>query len=135
MLPRDTVRVGQPTADRARSQRPRARQPERPISSGGAPQQDTVVFNPLRTFKRSEDMELYYEVEGLSAGTAYTVRIAVRKQGGGGGLVQERCSAAARRQISLKFDEQAASFPVTSTSRSLKLDKPQAGELRAWRSR
>jgi hypothetical protein len=70
-------------------------------------------------------MELYYEVEGLSAGTEYTVRIAVRKQGGGGGLLR-KIFGGGGAQLSLKFEE-TASFPVTNTSRSLKLDKLKPG--------
>jgi GWxTD domain-containing protein len=124
LLPRDTVRVGQPTSaalalsDLVLGSRNTnlfwRRTPE-----------DTVVFNPLRTFKRKEQMELYYEVEGLSAGTEYTVKIAVRKQGGGGGLFR-KVFGGGGAQISLKFEE-TASFPVTSTSRSLKLDKLKPG--------
>ena len=70
-------------------------------------------------------MELYYEVEGLSAGTQYTVRIAVRKQGGSGGIFR-KVFGGGGTQISLKFDERA-SFPVTSTNRTLKLDKLKPG--------
>jgi GWxTD domain-containing protein len=124
LLPRDTVRVGQPTSaslslsDLVIGSRNTnlfwLRTPE-----------DTVVFNPLRTYKRKEEMELYYEVEGLSAGTEYTVRIAVRKQGGGGGLLR-KVFGGGGAQISLKFEE-TASFPVTSTSRTLKLDKLKPG--------
>jgi hypothetical protein len=84
-----------------------------------------VVFNPLRTFKRKENMELYYEVEGLTEGTEYTVKIAVRKQGGGGGILR-KVFGGGSAQISLKFEE-TASFPVTSTIRSLKLDKLKPG--------
>jgi uncharacterized protein (DUF2141 family) len=84
-----------------------------------------VVFNPLRTYKRKEEMELYYEVEGLSAGTQYTVKIAARKQGGSGGIFR-KVFGGGGAQISLKFDERA-SFPVTSTSRTLKLDKLKPG--------
>jgi GWxTD domain-containing protein len=125
LLPRDTVRVGQPTSaslslsDLVLGNRSTnlfwERTPE-----------DTVAFNPLRTYKRKEEMQLYYEVEGLSAGTEYTVRIAVRKQGGGGGLFR-KVFGGGGAQISLKFQERA-SFPVTSTDRSLKLDKLKPGE-------
>ena len=124
LLPRDTVRVGQPTSaalalsDLVLGSRNTnlfwQRTPE-----------DTVVFNPLRTFKRKEEMELYYEVEGLSAGTEYTVRIAARRQGGSGGLFR-KVFGGGGAQISLKFEERA-SFPVTSTSRTLKLDKLKPG--------
>jgi hypothetical protein len=125
LLPRDTVRVGQPTSaalalsDLVLGSRHTnlywRRTPE-----------DTVTFNPLRTFRREEEMQLYYEVEGLSPGTEYTVRIAVRKQGGGGGLLR-KVFGGGGAQISLKFEE-SASFPVTSTSRTLKLDKLKPGD-------
>jgi GWxTD domain-containing protein len=124
LLPRDTVRVGKPTSaalalsDLVLGSRNTnlfwRRTPE-----------DTVMFNPLRTYRRNESMELYYEVEGLSAGTEYTVGIAVRKQGGGGGLLR-KIFGGGGAQLSLKFEE-TASFPVTSTSRSLKLDKLKPG--------
>jgi len=124
LLPRDTVRVGQPTsASLALSDLVLG---SRSINLfWRRTPQDTVVFNPLRTYKRKEDMELYYEVEGLSAGTQYSVKIAVRKQGGSGGIFR-KVFGGGGAQISLKFDERA-SFPVTSTSRSLNLDKLKPG--------
>ncbi|MGH7526707.1 MAG: GWxTD domain-containing protein [Gemmatimonadales bacterium] len=123
ILPADTVRVGQPTSaslalsDLVLGSRTTnllwRRTPE-----------DTVVFNPLRTFKRNENMELYYEVEGLSQDTRYTVRIAVRKPGGGG--LFKKIFGGGGAAISLKFDDQAT-FPVASTHRSLKLDRLKPG--------
>ena len=124
LLPTDTVRVGQPTATSlALSDLVLGSRNTNLFWRRTA--EDTVVFNPLRTFKRKESMELYYEVEGLSAGTQYTVKVAVRKQGGGGGLLR-KVFGGGSAQISLKFEERA-SFPVTSTSRSLKLDKLKPG--------
>ncbi len=124
LLPTDTVRVGQPTATAlALSDLVLGTRNTNLFWRRTA--EDTVVFNPLRTFKRKESMELYYEVEGLSAGTQYTVKVAVRKQGGGGGLIK-KVFGGGSAQISLKFEERA-SFPVTSTSRSLKLDKLKPG--------
>jgi hypothetical protein len=70
-------------------------------------------------------MDLYYEVEGLSAGTPYTVRIAVRKQGGGGGLFR-KIFGGGSAAISLKFEEQGA-FPVASSHRNLKLESLKPG--------
>ncbi|HEU4474648.1 MAG TPA: GWxTD domain-containing protein [Gemmatimonadales bacterium] len=124
LLPRDTVRVGRPTATAlALSDLVLGSRNTNLFWRRTA--EDTVVFNPLGTYKRSETMELYYEVEGLSAGTEYSVRIAARKQGGGGGLFR-KIFGGGGAQISLKFDE-SASFPVTTTSRSLKLDKLKPG--------
>jgi GWxTD domain-containing protein len=124
LLPRDTVRVGRPTATAlALSDLVLGSRNTNLFWRRTA--EDTVVFNPLGTYKRSETMELYYEVEGLSAGTEYTVRIAARKQGGGGGLFR-KIFGGGGAQISLKFEE-SASFPVTTTSRSLQLDKLKPG--------
>jgi GWxTD domain-containing protein len=124
ILPRDTVRVGQSTStalalsDLVLGSRTTnlmwKRTPE-----------DTVVFNPLRTFKRNEDLELYYEVEGLGTGTPYTVRIAAMKEGGGRGLFK-RIFGGGSAAISLKFEEQA-NFPIASSHRSLKLDRLKPG--------
>ncbi len=124
LLPKDTVRVGQPTSA-ALSLSDLVLGSRNTNLFWRRTPQDTVVFNPLRTYKRKEEMELYYEVEGLSAGTQYTVRIAVRKQGGSGGIFR-KVFGGGGAQISLKFDERA-SFPVTSTSRTLKLDKLKPG--------
>ena len=67
LLPRDTVRVGQPTSTAlALSDLVLGSRNTNLFWRRTA--EDTVVFNPLRTFKRKENMELYYEVEGLSAG-------------------------------------------------------------------
>ena len=125
VLSRDTVRVGQPTSTAlglsdlvlgSRSTNLYWRRTDK----------DTVMFNPLRTFKRNEEMELYYELEGLSSGTPYAVRIAVRKQGGGGGIFR-KIFGGGGAAISLKFDEQAT-FPVASSVRSLKLDRLKPGK-------
>ena len=124
VLPRDTVRVGQPTSTALALS-------DLVIGNRGAnlywrrSEQDTVMFNPLATFRRSEDMELYYEVEGLAEATPYTVRIAVRRQGGGGGVFR-KIFGGGGAAISLKFDEQA-SFPVTANQRSLDLDRLKPG--------
>jgi GWxTD domain-containing protein len=124
VLPKDTLRVGRPTStalalsDLVLGDRSTNLYWRRTPS-------DTVVFNPLRTYRRNEAMELYYEVEGVSAGSKYDVRIAVRKQGGGGGLLK-KVFGGGSAQMSLKFDE-TASFPVTTTHRSLRLNKLKPG--------
>ena len=68
---RDTVRVGQPTSASLALSDLVLGSRNTNLFWRRTPQ-DTVVFNPLRTYKRKEDMELYYEVEGLSAGTQYS---------------------------------------------------------------
>lgn len=85
---------------------------------------DTVLFNPLRTYKRTEEMELYYEIEGLRP-TPYTVELEVRKKGSGGGLFR-KIFGGGGAAIRLKFDQQATT-PWVATHRSLKLDRLKPG--------
>jgi hypothetical protein len=124
VLPRDTVRVGQPTSTSLALS-------DLVIGNRNAnlywrrSQQDTVMFNPLMTFRRSEDMELYYEVEGLAEATPYTVKIAVRRQGGSGGVFR-KIFGGGGAAISLKFDDQAT-FPVAANHRTLDLDRLKPG--------
>ena len=124
VLPRDSLRVGRPTsATLALSDLVLGNRTTNLYWRRTA--EDTVVFNPLRTFRRNEDMELYYEVEGVAAGSRYDVRIAVRKQGKNGGLLK-KVFGGGSTQLSLKFDETAA-FPITATHRSLRLNKLKPG--------
>jgi GWxTD domain-containing protein len=124
VLPTDTVRVGQPLggalglSDLVLGSRSTNLYWRRTPT-------DTVMFNPLRTFKRGDDMELYYEVEGLSTGDPYTVHVTVKKHGGGGGLFK-KIFGGGSAEISLKFEEQARP-PLAAAHRSLKLDKLKPG--------
>jgi hypothetical protein len=86
--------------------------------------EDTVLFNPLRTYKRGEEMELYYEIEGLRP-APYTVELAVRKRGSGGGILK-KIFGGGSAAIKLKFEQQATTAAV-STHRSLKLDRLKPG--------
>jgi GWxTD domain-containing protein len=124
VLPRDSVRVGGPTSVAlglsdlvlgSRSSNLAWRRSER----------DTVLFNPLQTFKRAEEMQLYYEVEGLQPRNPYEVRLAVRKQGGSGGVFR-KIFGGGGAAISLKFDAQA-SAPVETAHRGLQLEKLKPG--------
>jgi hypothetical protein len=85
---------------------------------------DTVLFNPLRTYRREDEMELYYEIEGLRP-APYTVELEVRKKGSGGGLFK-KIFGGGSAAIRLKFEEQATT-PTASTHRSLKLDRLKPG--------
>jgi GWxTD domain-containing protein len=124
VLPRDSVRVGGPTSvalglsDLVLGSRSTNLSWRRTDS-------DTVLFNPLQTFKRAEEMQLYYEVQGLQPGNSYEVRLAVRKQGGSGGLFR-KIFGGGGAAISLKFDAQASS-PVEAAHRGLQLEKLKPG--------
>jgi GWxTD domain-containing protein len=124
VLPRDTVRVGGPSSVTlglsdlvlgSRSANLTWRRSE----------QDTVLFNPLQTFKRAEEMQLYYEVQGLQPGSSYEVRLAVRKQGGSGGLFR-KIFGGGGAAISLKFGSRATAM-VESAHRGLQLEKLKPG--------
>ena len=86
---------------------------------------DTVLFNPLETFKRSEEMQLYYEVSGLQPGRPYEVRLAVKKQGGGGGVFK-KIFGGGGAAMSLKFDAHATE-PLESAHRGLQLERLKPG--------
>jgi len=124
VLPRDTVRIGQPTASTiALSDLVLGSRSSNLLWHRSAG--DTVLFNPLHTFKRSEDMELYYEIQGLETGSPYTVRVAVRRQGGGGGLLK-KIFGGGSAALSLKFDAHATAL-VESAHRTLKLEGLKPG--------
>ncbi|MBA3497306.1 MAG: GWxTD domain-containing protein [Gemmatimonadales bacterium] len=124
VLPRDTVRVGGLTSAAlalsdlvlgSRSTNLTWRRSD----------QDTVLFNPLQTFKRGDEMQLYYEVDGLQPGSPYEVRLAVKKQKGGGGLFR-KIFGGGGAAISLKFGAQAAAA-LESAHRGLQLDRLKPG--------
>jgi hypothetical protein len=85
---------------------------------------DTVLFNPLRTYRRSEEMELYYEIEGLKP-APYTVELTVKKKGSGGGLFH-KIFGGGGAAIRLKFQEQATT-PRVATHRNLQLSRLKPG--------
>jgi GWxTD domain-containing protein len=85
---------------------------------------DTVLFNPLRTYRRSDKMELYYEIEGLNP-TGYKVELKVRKKESGGGLFR-KIFGRGRPALRLKFKEHAT-IPNIATHRSLKLNRLKPG--------
>jgi tetratricopeptide (TPR) repeat protein len=77
--------------------------------------EDTVFFNPLRTFKEGSSLELYYEVYGLRNNTTYTTQLSVRREGRG------------RPELTLSFTEPAGA-DVTRSRRTLGLDRLREGE-------
>lgn len=122
-LPRDTVRVG-PTTSTALSLSDLVLGARSANLGWRRTPDDTVLFNPLRTYKRGEEMELYYEIEGLRL-APYTVELAVRKKGGGGGIFK-KIFGGGSAAIKLKFQQQAVT-PLVSTHRSLKLNRLKPG--------
>ena len=81
--------------------------------------EDTVFINPLQTFHRSEDMQLYYEVYGAAAGADLKTEMRVKK-GSGGGLFGGGSA------MSLKFEEPSAG-QVDRILREVSLSKLKAG--------
>lgn len=84
---------------------------------------DSVWFNPLRRYSRKSAMEVYYEVYGLPAGTAFTTEVLITKQGGGGflGLFGSR-----KPSLRLSFQE-LAEGTATRLRRSVSLDRLSPG--------
>jgi GWxTD domain-containing protein len=123
VLPRDTVRVGASSTGLALSDLVLGNRSTN--LTWRRTEQDTVLFNPLETFKRSDEMQLYYEVSGLHPGKPYQVRLAVRKQGGSGGLFR-KVFGGGGAAISLKFDAQATAA-FEATHRGLQLDRLKKG--------
>jgi GWxTD domain-containing protein len=124
VLPRDTVRVGGAGSSAlALSDLVLGNRSSNLVwkPSGG----DTVLFNPLRIYKRSDEMQLYYEVGGLQPGTPYEVKLAVKKEGGGGGLFR-KVFGGGGAALTLKFDAQATA-PLESAHRGLQLDRLKPG--------
>ena len=84
---------------------------------------DTVWFNPLGRYRRSAEMELYYEVYGLETGAPFQTTILITKQGGGGflGIFGSRKPA-----IRLGFEDHAQGM-ATHIGRTVALDRLSPG--------
>lgn len=78
---------------------------------------DTVYFNPLRRFRRADEMLVYYDVTGIAAGADYSTELEVRKEGGGGFL--RRLFGGGGAAISLTFDEEKRPEPGIERAVSL----------------
>jgi GWxTD domain-containing protein len=122
-LPRDTIRVG-PATPAALSLSDLVLGSRSANLAWRRAPDDTVLFNPLRTYRRSDQMELYYEIDGLRP-APYTVELTVKKKGSSGGLFR-KIFGGGGAAIRLKFQEQATTARV-STHRSLKLSRLKPG--------
>ena len=87
---------------------------------------DSVFFNPLESFSRDEDLQVYYELYGLRPGVDYQTTIEVSKPGGG---LFRKVFGGGGNKISLSF-QQLADGPVTRVSRSLGLQDLGPGTYR-----
>jgi hypothetical protein len=76
ILPTDTVRIS-PDTRHSISDLVLGRRANN-LAWVAAPE-DTVYFNPLETFRRTEEMQLYYEVYGAAPGSPMKTEIVVRK--------------------------------------------------------
>jgi GWxTD domain-containing protein len=124
LLPRDSVRVGAPTPTALSLSDLVLGSRSTNLTWRRTPN-DTVLFNPLRTYRRSDEMELYYEIEGLRP-TPYTVELSVKKKGSSGGLFR-KIFGGGGAAIRLKFQEQATT-PRVSTHRRLQLNRLKPGQ-------
>jgi GWxTD domain-containing protein len=122
-LPRDSIRVG-PPAPSSLSLSDLALGSRSANLAWRRAADDTVLLNPLRTYRRSEEMELYYEIDGLRP-APYTVELAVRKKGSSGGLFR-KIFGGGGAAIRLEFQEQATTSRV-STHRRLQLSRLKPG--------
>jgi GWxTD domain-containing protein len=122
-LPRDSVRVG-PATPATLSLSDLVLGSRSANLAWRRTEDDTVLFNPLRTYRRSDEMELYYEIEGLRP-TPYTVELTVKRKGSSGGLFR-KIFGGGGAAIRLKFEEQATT-PQVTTHRSLQLGRLKPG--------
>ncbi len=88
--------------------------------------QDSVFFNPLETFPRDGDLEIYYELYGLTPGVDYQTTIEVSRPGKG---LFRKVFGGGGNKISLSF-QQLADGPVTRVSRTLGLQELDSGTYR-----
>lgn len=87
---------------------------------------DTVYLNPLGTFRKSETLELYYEIIGADPFEQHTTTLVVRKGSSVGANYMQGLTAGGSAQITLKFDEQAPRGRWVA-QRSVSLEKLKPG--------
>jgi hypothetical protein len=89
---------------------------------------DTVFMNPLGTFRRSESLELYYEIVGAVPGERHGTELSVRKGAGRGVDYQLGRSGAGGSRLSLRSEEVAPPEPHWRIQRSVSLDRLKPGD-------
>jgi GWxTD domain-containing protein len=85
---------------------------------------DTIYFNPLGRYRKTTEMQLYYEVYGLQSGAPIKTELLITKSGGGGflGLFGSRKPA-----IKLAYTDNAEG-EMTRVRRTVALDRLGAGK-------
>jgi GWxTD domain-containing protein len=84
---------------------------------------DTVLFNPLGVYSRTDTLQVYYELFGMTSDEGYQTEIEVRK-GKGGGLLRKIFGGGAA--IRLRFEERA-SAEGSGIHRDISLQKLSPG--------
>ena len=87
---------------------------------------DTVFFNPLRTFRTGEEMQLYYEAAGLPVNGDYTTQVAVKRGKGGGGFLKKLFGGGGSA-LTVKFQDHATTS-TTAVRRTISLEKLHPGD-------
>jgi hypothetical protein len=127
VLPRDSVRVEAPTPGAGAT--PQLTMSDIVLGSRRVPllwsptETDTVFMNPLRTFMRTDAMQLYYEIHGLAPGTPFTTQLVVKKADNPEAFKKLFGGSSA---ISLKFADQAQTADV-AIQRSVNLERLKPG--------
>jgi len=118
VLPRDTVLVSRPISGLTLSDLALG---TRSTSAAWQPTPgDTVRLTPFDLFPEGSEVELYYEVAGVTEGAAYRHEIAVYRMKGEAG------PAETRPVVTLSFEEPAAG-PVVRSHRVLQLARLRPG--------
>ena len=86
---------------------------------------DTVFFNPLGSYRPTDELRLYYELTGLPPGTGYTTEVQVRKGSGSGGVLK-KIFGGGGAAITVKFEERVPATP--GVQRSIALDRLKPGQ-------
>lgn len=82
---------------------------------------DTAWVNPLRTFKRQETLQLYFEVSGLAPSTVYKVEMAVNRPKGGS--IFSKLFGGGGAAIKLGFEGRQGVAGVDAVQREVSLEK------------
>lgn len=86
---------------------------------------DTAWVNPLRSFTRTESLQLYFEVSGLAPSSPYRVEMTVTKPKGGS--IFSKLFGSGGAAIKLAFDGRQGAAGVDAVQRELSLEKLKPG--------